>query len=291
MKRKSKRCILILRKYSFEFLQIVLGTALMAVGVSQFLLPNQLSSGGFSGVATITYYLINLPMGAVIFALNLPLFILAFFRIGKLFLVKAVLGTALLSVFIDVFDKFNGLTNDRFLACIYGGIITGLGMALILKASASTGGSDLLSYIIKSYKKGITTSSIIVVFDTIVIILNVIFFKRLEVGFYSAISIYIMGKVLDIAFEGIDFSKLIFIVSDKYEEIAKQIGKELKRGSTGLYSKGMYTDNDRMTLICVVSRNEVIKVKGIANKIDHNNFMIVSNAREVYGKGFKGYTP
>ena len=287
MQRKNKRIILIIKKYIFELMQIILGTALMALGVSQFLLPNQLSSGGFSGIATITYYLLNLPMGTVILALNIPLFILAFFRIGKIFFAKAIIGTALLSVFIDMFDKFNSLTNDRFLACIYGGIITGLGTALILKANASTGGSDLLSYIIKSYKKTVTTSSIIVIFDTIVILLNVIFFKKLEVGFYSAISIYIMGKVLDIAFEGIDFSKMILIVSDKYKEIAKEIGKELKRGSTGFYSKGMYTNEEKMTLLCVASRNEVVKIKLIVNKIDHKNFMIVSNAREVYGKGFK----
>ena len=287
MKRKYKRLILTLRKYGFQLVQIIIGTALMAMGVSQFLLPNQLSSGGFSGIATITYYLFDWQMGIVILLLNLPLFLLAYFRIGRGFFIRAIIGTILLSFFIDIFDQFSSLTQDKFLACIYGGIVTGLGTALVLKVSASTGGSDLLSYIIRSYKKGVSTSRLIVMLDTIIIALNVIFFKNLEIGLYSAISIYIMGKILDIVFEGVYFSKMIFIVSDKYEEISNEIEQSLKRGCTGFYSKGMYTDTEKTTLLCIVSRNEVIKIREIANKIDPKNFMVVSNAREVYGKGFK----
>ena len=193
----------------------MLGAAIMSVATSLFLLPNQLSSGGFSGIATITYYLFNWSVGTVILLLNIPFFILAFIRIGKEFVLKSIVGTAFLSFFIDFFDKFNPLTNDRFLACIYGGILIGIGTSLILRASASTGGSDLVSYIIKSFKPGLSTSNLIVIFDAIVIALNVISFRKLEVGLYSAISIYLMGKVIDIVFEGVGFSKMVFIISNK----------------------------------------------------------------------------
>ena len=285
--RKKLRYKLLIKKYTFEIFLIILGAATMSIATALFLLPNQLSSGGFSGIATITYYLFNWKMGTVILLLNIPFFILSFIRIGKEFVFKSILGTLFLSIFIDFFDKFKPLTDDRFLACIYGGVLIGVGTSLILRASASTGGSDLVSYIIKSFKLGLSTSNLIVIFDVIVIALNVICFRKLEVGLYSAISIYLMGKVIDIVFEGIGFSKMIFIISDKYKKISKEIEKKVLRGTTGIYSKGMYTNEEKMMLMCVASRREIIQIRQISKKIDLKSFVIITNVREVYGKGFK----
>lgn len=259
----------------------------MAIGTAQFLLPNRLSSGGFAGIATIFYYLFKFKVGYVILALNIPIFIIAFIRIGKDFILKSILGTFFLSIFIDFFEKFNELTTDKFLACIYGGILIGIGTSFILKNSASTGGSDLVSYIIKSFKPGLSTSNIIVLFDSIVIILNILVFKELEIGLYSAITIYLMGKVIDIFFEGINFSKMIFIISNNYQEISEEIEKNILRGVTGIHSKGMYTNEKKMMLMCVASRREIIKIRQIVNNIDNKAFVIIEDAREVYGKGFK----
>ena len=286
-RRKIKRYKLLIKKYAFETFLIMLGTMIMSIAVSLFLLPNQLSSGGFSGIATITYYLFNWKMGTVILILNIPFFLLAFIRIGKEFVFKSILGTIFLSQFIDFFDKFKPLTTDRFLACIYGGILIGIGTSLILKAHSSTGGGDLVSYIIRSYKPNLSTSNLIVIFDAIVITLNVVFLKELEIGLYSAISIYLMGKVIDVVFEGIGFSKMIFIISNKYKNIADEISKQVVRGVTGIYSKGMYTNDRKMMLMCLGSRREIIEIKQIANKIDPKSFTIITNVREVYGKGFK----
>ena len=160
--RKKIRYKLLTKKYIFEIFFILLGTIMMSIGTSLFLLPNHLSSGGFAGIATITYYLFNWKMGTVIMLINIPFFILAFIRIGKEFVFKSILGTVFLSLFIDFFDKYEPLTNDRVLACIYGGILIGVGTSLILRATASTGGSDLVSYIIKSFKPGLSTSNLIV---------------------------------------------------------------------------------------------------------------------------------
>ncbi len=184
-------------------------------------------------------------------------------------------------------EKFKPLTQDRFLACVYGGIAIGIGTALVLKSESSTGGTDLLSYIIRSYKPHYSTSSLIVFIDAGIIALNVIFFRQIEIGLYSAIAIYIMGKMIDIVFEGTYFAKMMFIVSNKYEEIAKEVGDKVQRGSTGIYSKGMYTNEDKTTLLCVGSRNEIAKIKEIALKIDDKAFIIITNAREIWGKGFK----
>ena len=286
-KRKRIKYKLLIKKYALEIFLIFIGTMLMAIATSLFLLPNHLSSGGFSGIATITYYLFNWKMGAVIFILNIPFFILAFIRIGKEFVIKSLLGTVFLSFFIDLFDRYQPLTTDRFLACIYGGILVGIGTSLVLRASGSTGGSDLVGYIIKSFKPGISTSNAIVIFDTIVITLNVICFKQLEIGLYSAISIYLMGKVIDIIFEGIGFSKMVLIISKEYKKISNKIENTVFRGITGIYAKGMYTNEKKMMLMCIASRREVIEIRQIANKIDPKSFITITNVREVYGKGFK----
>ena len=192
-----------------------------------------------------------------------------------------------MSIFIDILDKFKLLTEDRILACVYGGIITGLGTAIILKVGSSTGGSDLLSNIIKGFNPSIRVGNMIVIIDIIIVTLNVLFFKEIEVGLYSVIAIYIMGKIIDIIFEGVYFTKLLIIISDKNEEIAKEIGKNIKRGTTGLYGKGMYTNEEKLVLMCAAARGDVSKVKDTARKIDPKSFIIITNSREVVGLGFK----
>lgn len=270
-----------------EYVIIALGCTIMAAGVSLFLLPNELSTGGFSGIATIVYYFFKVPMGVTVLALNIPLLIIAYFKIGKQLFARSIYGTIVFSLMIDLIDKITPLTHDRFLGCIYGGIFAGIGTAIILKFDASTGGSDLLSHIIRAYKKQYKSSSLILAVDTVVIALNVIFFKNIEIGLYSAIAIFLMGKMIDLIFEGVNFTKVIFIISPKYEEIAGQISASINRGSTGLFSKGMYTDQEKLTLLCVGSRTEAYEMQSIAKEIDKEAFIIIMNAREVIGKGFK----
>lgn len=270
-----------------EYVIIALGCTIMAAGVSLFLLPNELSTGGFSGIATIVYYFFKVPMGVTVLALNIPLLIIAYFKVGKQLFARSIYGTIVFSLMIDLIDKITPLTHDRFLGCIYGGVFAGIGTAIILKFDASTGGSDLLSHIIRAYKKQYKSSSLILSVDTVVIALNVIFFKNIEIGLYSAIAIFLMGKMIDLIFEGVNFAKVIFIISPKYEEIAGQISASINRGSTGLFSKGMYTDQEKLTLLCVGSRTEAYEMQSIAKEIDKEAFIIIMNAREVIGKGFK----
>lgn len=276
-----------LKTISIEIIGTIIGSAIMAFGISEFLLPNQLSSGGFAGIATITYYLFNIPMGIVTFILNIPLFIIAYYRIGKEFVLKLFIGTTSLSIFIDILDKYPVITTDRFLACIYGGIIIGLGTAIILKVGASTGGTELIANIIKTYNSNITLSRYLMIIDILIIILNVIFFKEIEIGLYSVIAIYLYGKLVDIIFEGIYFTKLLFIISDKNDEISQAITTDIKRGVTGLYGKGIYNNKNKLVLICAASTNDIPKIKKVAKNIDDKCFIIVANAREVLGKGFK----
>lgn len=259
----------------------------MAIGVSLFLLPNKLSAGGVSGLATIIYYVFNFSMGTTIVLINVPIFLFAFYRLGKQVFINSIIGTISLSIFIDLFDKYEPITSNGLLACIYGGILIGIGTGIVLRANSSTGGSDLFSQIIKSYNSSIPMGTIIIIIDIIVVSLNVVFLGEIEIALYSAISIYLVGKMVDIVFEGVYFTKLFFIISNKTEDIAKAIGKQIKRGTTGIYGKGMYTGENKLVLMCAAGRRDVARVRKLAKEIDPMCFIIITNSREVLGEGFK----
>lgn len=279
-KREIKQIII-------NIIATLIGALIMAIGVALFLLPNKLSAGGVSGLATILYYLLKIPMGTTIVFINVPLFLFALYRLGKNVFINSVIGTVSLSIFIDYFDRFNQLTNDGLLACIYGGILVGLGTGIVLKANSSTGGSDLFSQIVKSYNNSIPMGTIIMIIDIIVVTLNVVFLGEIEIALYSAIAIYLVGKMVDIIFEGVYFTKLFFIISNKTEDIANAIGKQIKRGTTGIYGRGMYTGENKLVLMCATGRRDVAKVRKLAKEIDPKCFIIITNSREVLGEGFK----
>lgn len=276
-----------MRKFAKDISISILGCIIAAFGTSSFLLPNKLSTGGFSGIATILYYFFELNMGITIIILNIPLFIFAYFRLGKYFVTKTIISTVMFSYFIDFFEKMDPLVHDRFLASIYGGILMGIGLAFIFKVECSTGGTDLIANLVQSFNSNIKVGKVLEIIDLSVVLLNLVFFKDLEIGLYSFIAIYLYGRMLDLFFEGINFSKMMYIISDKYEEISKAVNLDLKSGATGFYGKGLYSGTDRIIIMCVTKRKNIIKIKEIAQKIDKNVFIIITDAREVYGLGFK----
>ena len=276
-----------IKLFFIETIGTIIGTLIMASAVAFFLLPNELSSGGFSGIATILYYKFKIPMGVTIAGLNIPLFLMAGYKIGKSFFLKTVVGTLSLSIFIDLLDRFNSVTTDKMLAAIYGGILTGIGTAIILKVHSSTGGSDLLTNILKRINGKIEMGRVITIIDGVIVFMNVVFLEKIEIGLYSAITIYLMGLMIDVVFEGIFFSKLIFIISDKNEIISKEIQTKISRGITGLYGKGMYKNKEKLILMCAVGRRDIANIKKLIKNIDKDAFVVVTNSREVLGAGFK----
>lgn len=180
----------------------------MAIGTSMFLLPNKFSTGGVTGIATIVYYLFKIPLGTVNIIINIPILIFTFYRLGKTVVINSIIGSIVYSLFIDILDKFPAFTNDVFLASVYGGVFLGIGTGIVLNANATTGGTELVSSLIKTYNLNIKTSSLIMIIDSSIVLLNVVVFKEIEIGLYSAIAIILMGKVLDLIVEGTDFSKL-----------------------------------------------------------------------------------
>lgn len=273
-----------------EIIETMIGAALMAASIAFFLLPNELSSGGFSGIATILYYTLHFSMGTTILCLNIPLFLLSGFRIGKGFFIKSIVGTVCLSLFTDAFCKLGIIaTTDKILACVYGGLIAGIGTAIIFKAGSSTGGTEILSTLFKSYNKKLEMSNVLTAADFIIVVLNAVFLKNIEIALYSTITIYILGKMVDIIFEGILFTKFVLIVSYKNDIISKEIQQQMHRGVTGLYGKGMYTNDEKLILMCALEKRDVGKLKELVTKIDPNAFIIVTNSREVLGRGFKDF--
>lgn len=226
-------------------------------------------------------------MGTTIILMNLPLYVYSLFKIGKVFTLKSLIATVLYSKFIDCFSINKILIEDRFLGCIYGGILVGIGLALVLKADASTGGTDLLAQIALERQIKAKISDVIMIVDIFVVLMNLIVFKELEIGLYSFIVIWIISKMIDGVFEGVNFSKIIYIISDEYEKIAKSINCELDKGATSIYARGTYSGKNKMILMCTCNIRDVENIKKIVKKIDKKSFMIIANAREVYGLGFK----
>lgn len=275
-------------KFLKETINSLIGCGIAAFGTACFLLPNQLSSGGFSGIATILYYFLGWQMGTTIILMNIPLFIISYFKLGKDFFFKSIISTVAFSKFIDYLEKFIIIENDKFLASIYGGVLVGVGLAIVFKVRSSTGGSDLIGQIIGAFNSRLKIYSIMIGLDIFIVALNTIFFKQIVVGLYSVLAIYIIEKMLDIVFEGVNFCKAIYIISDKSEEISELIMNEVERGVTGFYGKGMFNNYDKIILLCVTKRREISRITELARKVDDKSFVIVVDAREVYGLGFKG---
>lgn len=281
LKRKN---IIILKDIIFS----IIGCIFISAGIVFFLLPLKISAGGFSGIATITYYLFNLKLGTVIWILNIPLLIIGFFRIGKYFFFKTMFATWLLSFCINFFENMNLFLNidDILLSAIYGGVIIGIGTTCIFKANNSTGGTELLIQIILSYKDNIKVSKLLIIIDSIIVGLNLIVFKQIEIGLYSFIVIFLNSKIVDLFIEGVNFTKIVYIISDKSTEISNNILNDLDKGLSGIYGKGMYQNKEKLILMCVIKKRDLIKLKEIVKQVDDAAFMIISDAIDVYGLGF-----
>lgn len=281
------------RREILNIMYIIIGSFIISIGINMFLLPNKISTGGVTGIATIIYYLYNIPVSILVIVINLPLFLIAFKKLGFRFCSKALLGTISLSIFINLTQSINNITwlnlsGDLFLGSIFGGIILGIGNSIVFKGEGSTGGTDLLAQII--YKQRMTASlgQLILSIDAVIVTATIIAFKNLDYGLYSVVAMYLSKKVIDILFDGVDRSKVIRIISKKGNELADNIISKTDRGVTINPSViGKYTGDIYDEVICIVNTSEVPKVKRIIREVDGEAFTYISNTNEVLGTGFK----
>ncbi|MDN4493151.1 YitT family protein [Ureibacillus aquaedulcis] len=268
-----------------EYIYVLLGAAVIAFGFNAFLFPNQVASGGVSGISTILNGLFGWNAGIVQYAFNIPLFIAGVFVLGKNFGLKSFVGTLALPFFVIVFANIGALTTNALLAALFGGIIVGLGIGFVFKGNASTGGTDLLAQIITKYT-GLTLGTSVLLIDGIIAISAALVFD-LEKGLYALIGLFVTTKTIDIVQLGFSQSKMVYIISNRQDEIRDAIYADIDRGVTKVPAFGGYTGEERLMLMVVVYQSEFTKLKQIIKTVDPAAFVIVSDAYEVLGEGFK----
>jgi len=277
-----------LRKFLATYLWITIGSIIIALALDIFLVPNRIAAGGVSGLATILYHLLELPVGWVLLALNVPLFLLSFRELGMRVFVRSIYGTVISSVFVELLQgHVPMMTHDLLLASIYGGIVSGLGMGLVFRAGGTTGGTDLLAPLLNKYFP-VTIGQGLLIADFLIIAMAGFFFNA-ELALYALLSLFITSKLIDLVQEGLSFARATYIISVHYEEIYMAILEKLGRGVTLLEGRGLYTGEDRPVLLCVVGRTEESRLKELIYEIDQKAFVFITDAHEVLGEGFKDF--
>lgn len=269
---------------------LTVGTAFIAMGLFLFLSPNTVAPGGVTGLAIVIKKMFGIKLYITNLVINVPLFLIGVYFLGGSFGLKTIYGTLSLSFWLWISGSvFQGyyLTNDILLAAIFGGVITGLGIGLVFRVGGTTGGTDLAGAILNNFFPSISTPKLMMIVDLIIVSIAGVVNNSVETSLYSVIALYLIIKVADFIIEGLDYSKKIYIVSEKSDEISDMILKELDRGVTALQGKGMYTKMPKDILMVVVTRAQVTKIKEIVSCIDPNAFVTISTTHEVLGEGFR----
>ena len=279
------------RPWYVDYLFIFMGTGIMALAIQCIFEPIGLVTGGFSGIAIIIRKMTagivegGVPLWLTNLALNVPVFIAALIIKGRKFLGRTVIGTVFLSFWLYVIPQVDLTQGDYMLSAVFGGVITGIGIGFVLLAKATTGGTDMVSALIQKYVRHYSVVQILQVIDGMVVLAGLYVFG-LKPALYAIVAIFITSKVSNALMEGMKYSKAAFIITDCYKEIANAIMTQLDRGLTGLDATGMYSGDKKTVLYCVVSKKEIVELKDIVAKIDPKAFVIVTDAREVFGEGF-----
>lgn len=267
------------------YVYIVLGCMIGGASYPLFLVPNEIAPGGLTGVATVLNYLFGLPVGLTSMVLNVPLFLMGYKLLGGSFALRSLIATVLFSLFIDLF-RFPPLTDDVLLASVYGAIMLGVGLGLILRGGATTGGSDMIAKLVHHRLPFITVGAVIMLVDCLVIVLAA-FTMSTRAALYSLICIFVSAKVIDLVLAGLGSAKMCFVVSRESDVICSRIMTELERGVTLLPAIGGYTGKETKALISVVDQKEVMKVKRIVREADGRAFMFITDTHETLGEGFR----
>lgn len=271
----------------YELFQITIGAFLMGAALSIFLVPLKIASGGVSGLATVLHYVTGMRTGFLIILINVPILILGFWAFDIKFILRSLYGTVMLSLSTELMSFISAPTQDMLLACAFGGVIMGLGIAQVLKSNGTTGGVDILVLVFRKYMPLLSVGKLFLIIDGIIIFIAGAVFKSWETVLYSAVGLFISTYVTDLVLEGLKFARLVYIMSEKSSEITQKIYSEMERGVTSLSSVSMYTGKGNRILLCAIRKTELTKLKRLVYTTDPNAFVIISDAKEVLGNGFE----
>lgn len=269
----------------------ILGSAVFAAGFAFFLQPNDLSPGGISGLALLLVELTGFgSVGAISILINLPLFLLGGLKIGRQFFVGSLMGMVLSSVLIDGFMALHLPAVEPVIAIVYGGVICGLGLGVVFVNGTSTGGSDILVRLLKLRYQNVPIGQISLSFDAVVVLLTGLVFRDMNKALYTGITVYLCGKMVDAVVYRFDYSKVALIISKEYETIAKEIGSKLDRGATFLHGEGSYSGENTKVVLVAIKKQQLAQLKELVMELDPNAFVIVQEAHQVLGDGFRRYS-
>ncbi|QDP42205.1 YitT family protein [Radiobacillus deserti] len=271
--------------HAIEYSLVILGSFFVAVAFNVFLLPHEVASGGVAGISTITKAVFGWEPSVVQWALNIPLFIAGIFLLGMSFGAKTLVGTVILPFFVFLTKDFPSVASEPLLGAIFGGMGVGLGLGIVFRGRASTGGIDLAAQIFHKFIP-LPLSICVAIFDGM-IVTTAAFVFSIEQGLYALIGLFVTSKTIDFVQVGMNTSKNVLIITKEVQEVRKALLQDVDRGVTVLQGTGGYTNEERQVMMCVVARGEFSKVTKLVRAIDSDAFVVVMNATEVLGEGFK----
>ncbi len=278
------------KKWLIDYTLIIVGSFILASGFVLFITPYKIVPGGVYGVSIVLHYVLGTPVGLMALAFDIPLTIIGTKILGPRFGMKTVVAFVLTAFFNDGLTYLYGyeplVHGDALLSSIFGGLFLGVGLGLIFKSRATSGGSDIIAMIISKYTR-MPVGQLMIMVDSTIVLLGLIVFKDWKIPLYSLIVIFITGKVLDTILEGINYDKVLFIISDKFDEIGEKIIHDLNRGGTFISGRGMYNQKEKQIIFTVVNRREVTILQEYIHRVDPHAFVTVLNSNEILGEGFK----
>ena len=276
-----------------QFLMIVVGSAVFSLGFDLFLVPNGINCGGVSGIAMLIDYGVDakwVSVGVMTILINIPLFILGYRKIGRYFFFGSLLGMATTSVCFDLFEAILPVpTVEPLIAAIFGGVIIGAGIGVVFLTGASTGGGDIVARVLKLRLRNLPIGRLMLCLDVSIAVVTGIVYKDFNNTLYSIVTLVVSCTVLDKVVYGIDYAKVALIVSDKHGEVAEAIAVKLDRGVTLLDGAGYYSHTDKTVLLTAVKKKQLAQLKELVMTVDPNAFLILQDAQQVLGDGFKTY--
>lgn len=290
MAQKRKK----IRSYVVTILLLTFGSLVYAAGIALFLDPNNLAPGGTTGIAIIIGHFAPLQTGTLVWIINVPILIFGWWKFGARFIFSTIYVTTIASVFMNlmntyVVEPYGLISTDHLLCGVAGGALMALGMAMVFRRGATTGGTDVIVRALRQKYRHIKSGTIFIISDTMIITAAAIAFKNVEVALYAAITVFVSNMVLDRALYGGDRAKLLYIISAKEERISSRILEEIDIGITHLQAEGAYTARPTKVIMCVCSKYNYTKVRAIVREEDDAAFLIVSDASEVFGDGYKDH--
>ena len=268
----------------WSYVQILLGCLIGAAAYPAFLIPNNIAPGGLTGTATIISYLTGWPIGALSLVLNVPLFLIGYRTMGRVFAFRSLVATVLFSVLIDLLP-LKPVSEDPLLGTLFGGVVLGIGLGLILRGGATTGGSDMIARMVHRRVQFISVGMFLFALDFLVVVAAAFVIGSAQ-ALYALINIYVCSRVIDAVMVGFGGNKACFVMTGAWEKITGRIMNEIGRGVTLLSARGAYSGQEHPVVLCVAARQEVIAVKRIVREEDERAFMFITEAHEALGEGF-----